>query len=276
MRIRLLPLIVLTVFGIVTCSAENVVAAAGKSEFEARTYQQVGGKTLPYLLLRPADYQPDSSKKYPLLIFLHGAGERGNDNRAQITHGKDFLLAAAKQHGCFVIAPQCPRNARWVEVDWSARSHLMSEKPSVPMGLLLDLLPKIRDEFAIDADRIYVMGLSMGGYGAWDMIQRHPDLLAVAVPICGGGDATKVERIARLPVWAFHGNQDPIVPTSRSHDMIEAMRKAGGSPRYTESPGVGHDVWGVAFGDPELAKWLFAQSRGKKKILTSSRGTEAK
>ena len=140
----------------------------------------------------------------------------------------------------------------------------MPEKPSVPMGLLLELLPKFRDEFAIDTDRIYVMGLSMGGYGTWDMIQRYPEMFAAAVPICGGGDATKAERIARMPVWAFHGNRDTVVPTSRSRDMIEAMRKAGGSPRYTESPGVGHGVWGVAFGDPELAKWLFAQRRGKK------------
>jgi len=107
------------------------------------------------------------------------------------------------------------------------------------------------------------MGLSMGGYGTWDMIQRNPQMFAAAVPICGGGDVTKAERIARLPVWAFHGNKDNVVPTSRSRDMIEAMRKAGGSPHYTESPGVGHGVWTVAFGDPELAKWLFAQRRGK-------------
>jgi predicted peptidase len=95
------------------------------------------------------------------------------------------------------------------------------------------------------------------------MIQRQPEMFAAAVPICGGGDVTKAERIARLPVWAFHGNQDTVVPTSRSRDMIEAMRKAGGSPRYTEAPGVGHGVWDVAFGNPELAKWLFAQCRGK-------------
>ena len=101
----------------------------------------------------------------------------------------------------------------------------MPEKPSVPMGLLLELLPKFRDEFAIDADRIYVMGLSMGGYGTWDMIQRHPEMFAAAVPICGGGDVTKAERIARLPVWAFHGDKDTVVPTSRSRDMIEACAR---------------------------------------------------
>ena len=262
MRLPFLALFVLTVFGIAACAAEKVAAAADNSEFEARTYQPPGGKKLPYLLLRPTGYRAEGGKKHPLLIFLHGAGERGSDNRAQITHGKDFLLAAAKRQGCFVIAPQCPPNARWVEVDWSARSHLMPEQPSVPMGLLLELLPKLCDEFAIDTDRIYVMGLSMGGYGTWDLIQRHPEMFAAAVPICGGGDVTKAERIARLPVWAYHGSQDTVVPTSRSRDMIEALRKAGGTPRYTEAPGVGHGVWGLAFSDPELAKWLFVQRRG--------------
>jgi predicted peptidase len=261
--IRAIPLIASTVLGISACSAGGI-AAAEKSEFEERNYQPAAGRALPYLLLRPRDYRSEGGRRHPLLVFLHGSGERGTDNRAQVVHGKDFLLAAAKQHGCFVIAPQCPPDARWVEVDWSAKSHLMPEKPSVPMGLLLELLPELRNEFAIDADRICVIGLSMGGYGTWDMVQRCPGLFAAAVPICGGGDVSKAERIARLPVWAFHGKQDTVVPTSRSGDMIEAMRKAGGSPRYTESPGVGHGVWDVAFGDPDLPKWLFAQRRAGK------------
>jgi predicted peptidase len=275
MKIRFLAIVVLTFLGFAR-SAEYALAATDKDGFETRTYQSAGENALAYLLLRPADYQPKSGKKYPLLVFLHGAGERGVDNRAQLRHGKDFLLAAAKQHECFVVAPQCPTKARWVEVDWTTKSHLMPEKPSVPMGLLLELLPKIRGEFVIDPDRIYVMGLSMGGYGTWDILHRCPDVFAAAVPICGGADVTKAEPIARLPVWAFHGAKDTLVPTSRSRDMIEAMRKAGGSPRYTELPGVGHDAWVAAFANADLPNWLFAQRREKKSPTTGSREADAK
>lgn len=260
---RCLTILVLSAFGIIACSIQLAAAGDATTNFEPRTYQGPQGQKLPYLLLKPADYRAEAGKRYPLLVFLHGAGERGTDNGLQILHGREFFLAAAKEHGCFVVAPQCPPNARWVEIDWAARSHRMPEKPSVPMGLLLDLLPKVMNEFAIDPQRVYVMGLSMGGYGTWDMIQRRPELFAAAVPICGGGDVTLAPSIARVPVWTFHGGRDGVVPTSRSRDMIEAMRKSGGKPRYTESPEVGHDEWNVAFKEPELAKWLFAQQRQK-------------
>lgn len=243
-------------------SLNNLRAAPPKPEFEARTYQGADGKSLPYLMLRPADYHADQGKKYPLLVFLHGAGERGNNNGPQVKLGRGFFLAAAK-HGCFVVAPQCPVKARWVEVDWGAKSHVMPEQPSVPMGLLLELLPKFMSEFAIDPDRVYVMGLSMGGYGTWDIIQRKPEMFAAAVPICGGGDVTKADRLTKLPIWAVHGGRDNVVPVSRSRDMIAAIRKAGGEPKYTEAPTVRHDAWNIAFGDPEIAKWLYAQRRAK-------------
>jgi len=238
-------------------------AAASTGDFEPRTYKDAAGKSLPYLLLRPAGYEPAGGKKHPLLVFLHGAGERGDDNRAQITHGKPFFLAAAKEHGCFVVAPQCPRNARWAEVDWSAKSHLMPEKPSEPMRLLMELLPTLAKEFTIDADRLYVMGLSMGGYGTWDAIQRYPGMFAAAVPICGGGDATGAATIAKTPVWAYHGDKDGAVPVSRSREMVEALRKAGAAPRYTELPNIGHNAWTFAFKDPQLPEWLFQQKRGR-------------
>ena len=251
------------IMGVALVRAAGAEAPKVNEEFEARVFSGAQGKSLPYLLLRPAGYDAQSGKKYPLLVFLHGAGERGVDNRAQITHGKKVFLAVAKEHGSFVIAPQCPPNARWVEVDWSAKSHLIPAEPSVPMGLLLELLPALEKEFAIDADRRYVMGLSMGGYGTWDLIQRWPAMFAAAVPVCGGGDVTKADRIARVPVWAFHGDKDGAVPVSRSRDMIAAIKKAGGAPRYTESPNIGHNVWNVAFREPELLPWLFAQKRGK-------------
>jgi predicted peptidase len=257
------PAICLIFFGILAFPFRLAAAAETKLNFEAKTHQGKSGQKLPYLLLRPADYKAEAEKKFPLLIFMHGAGERGDDNQAQIRHGKDFLLAATKEYQSFVFAPQCPADAKWVDVNWGAKSHLMPDEPAAPMALVWELLPQLMRELPIDPDRVYVMGLSMGGYATWDMLQRRPELFAAAVPICGGGDVTLVAKFARVPVWAFHGGRDTTVPTSRSRDMIAAMRKVGGEPRYTESPKIAHDEWNVAFKEPELAKWLFAQRREK-------------
>lgn len=232
--------------------------------FEARTYQAADGEKLPYLLLRPKDFDPASGKKCPLLVFLHGAGERGDNNRAQIVHGRPFFLNAAEKYGALVVAPQCPNNAQWVDVPWSAPRHTAPKAPSKPMKRLLELLDQLRKEYPIDADRNYVMGLSMGGFGTWDMIQRDPDRYAAAVPICGGGDTDLAARLAKLPVWVYHGAKDGVVMTSRSRDMVEAIRKAGGTPKYSELPSIGHNAWSIAFNDPELPGWLFAQKRGQK------------
>jgi predicted peptidase len=140
-------------------------------------------------------------------------------------------------------------------------THKMPEKPSSPAQLALDVIAEMQKEHPIDGDRLYVMGLSMGGYGTWDLIQRYPDLFAAAVPICGGGDESSADRI-KAPVWAFHGDQDQAVPVARSRNMIDALKKAGRQPKYTEYPGVGHDSWRNAFADKELLTWLFAQKRG--------------
>jgi len=234
-------------------------------EFQARELAAPDGGKLLYRLLVPPGYQANGAEtKHPLLIFLHGAGERGDDNQAQLKHGRALMESLARDYGCFVLAPQCPRNKRWVEVDWSARDHRLPEKPSKTMGQLLKLLETLQDEFRIDADRLYVMGLSMGGYGTWGMIQRDPGRFAAAVPICGGADTERAEEIKDVPIWCFHGAEDRAVPTQRSRDIIDAIRKAGGHPKYTEYPGVGHNSWDPAFKEPDLPKWLFAQSRKAK------------
>ena len=124
----------------------------------------------------------------------------------------------------------------------------------------MQMIAKMQKELPIDPKRLYVMGLSMGGYGTWDALQRYPEKFAAAVPICGGGDETAADRI-KAPVWAFHGDADGAVPVQRSRNMIEAIRKAGGKPKYTEYPGVGHNSWSAAFKDPELLKWLFSHHK---------------
>jgi predicted peptidase len=236
--------------------------AAAADALEARVYKS-GKESLPYRLLKPADY--DKSRKYPLVLFLHGAGERGTDNRKQLVHGvADFTTPVAmKDRPCFLVAPQCPNGKRWVEVDWSSKSHTMPTKPSDSMRLTMALLDELDKEFSIDASRVYVTGLSMGGYGTWDAVQRYPKRFAAAIPVCGGGDASDVKSVVAKPIWVFHGDKDDAVPVSRARDIVAALKKAGGSPKYTEYPNVGHNSWAATYRNPKVHEWLFEQKLEK-------------
>lgn len=235
-------------------AAEDQVEPHEDREFETHVYENKQGEQLPYRLLKPPDENLVKNGK-PLLIFLHGMGERGNDNEKQLVHGRAMMQAAVNKHGAVVLAPQCPVNDTWS--GWSDDSN----KPTSTAKLLLELLLQIEKQDDIDPDRIYIMGLSMGGYGVWSMIQRHPNKFAAAAPICGGGDSSKAEPIKNVPIWVFHGAEDEAVPVSRSREMIAALKQAGGDPKYTEYPNVGHDSWLPAFKEPDLLKWLFAQQR---------------
>jgi predicted peptidase len=231
-----------------------------RDRFVARSFED-RGFTLPYRLLKPKDY--DATQKYPLVVFLHGAGERGNDNFKQLVHGmndfaSDEIMA---KYPAFVIAPQCPDDRKWVEVDWTLESHTLPESPSVSLEATSHLIDALQKEFPIDASRIYLTGLSMGGYGAWDMLARQPELCAAAVPICGGGDPAVAARFKDVPLWAFHGDQDTAVKPKRSREMIAALKAAGGTPKYTEYPGVGHDSWTATYANPAVHAWLFAQRK---------------
>lgn len=262
-RIHLSGLLtVLGVLGVVMTeiATSNPVEAGDLDRFEARTYSADGGKLL-YRMLKPAKY--DANRKYPLVVFLHGAGERGNDNFAQLKHGMaDFASDKIMEaYPAFVIAPQCPTGEKWVDVDWSAAKHDMPEKAASATRLTLKLIDELQKEFSIDRDRLYITGLSMGGYGSWDAIQRHPELFAAAAPICGGGDPKHAAKIKSIPIWAFHGDKDTAVKVERSREMIDAIKAAGGSPKYTEYPGVGHDSWTATYKNPEVYAWLFAQKR---------------
>ena len=240
----------------------NVLSAQDhRDRFEPRVFQS-GDARLLYRLLLPKHVDP-SKTKYPLVLFLHGAGERGDDNRKQLVHGaaefaSDEVMA---QYPCFVVAPQCPSGQQWVDTPWSADRHTMPAKPSEPMRLTLELVEKLKSELPVDEERIYVTGLSMGGFGTWDAIQRSPRVFAAAAPVCGGGDTALAERIKEVPIWAFHGDTDTVVKPQRSRDMIAAIKAAGGSPRYTEYPKTGHDSWKATYANRELYAWMFAQRR---------------
>ncbi|HTJ79204.1 MAG TPA: prolyl oligopeptidase family serine peptidase [Rariglobus sp.] len=231
-------------------------------DFAFRTFSQEG-QTLPYRIYHPAVMEP--GKKYPLVLFMHGAGERGIDNR------KQFLRFAPtiefwKKYPCIVLAPQCPDLSQtikgegvWVQTSFGALKHTMNATPPWPMRLARALLAQTIKDNPVDTHRIYVTGLSMGGFATWDLIQRAPDEFAAAMPVCGGADLAFAPQLAHLPIWVFHGDADDTVPVSRSRDMVAALKAAGGHPVYTEFPGVGHGAWGPTYSTPEIWDWLFAQ-----------------
>lgn len=240
-------------------AGENTVI--GQGAFEKRTYRDAQGAELPYLWLAPAKPSGNEPSGHPLLVFLHGRGERGTDNQAQLTHGEAIMRSAAVEHGAFVLVPQCPPKRRWNCRKSKDTDRTLTPEPSVPLRMVSELIRQLKKDHPIDADRVYLMGLSMGGYGTWEFAQRWPEVVAAIVPICGGGDVARASRLARVPIWAFHGAADSVVPVSRSRDMIRAVREAGGKPKYTEYDGVDHDSWRRAFAEPGLLEWLFAQRR---------------
>lgn len=231
-----------------------------RDQLQKRVYCDAGGESIPYRLLVPADYDPQ--KKYPLILFLHGAGERGDNNEAQLVHAQVLRLATDESRPAFLVAPQCPRGSKWVEVSWNFKTpHETPKEPSTPMRLTLEVLDALDKEFSIDPDRRYVTGLSMGGFGTFDALVRRPDYFAAGIPICGGADDSRAKEIAHVACWVFHGSADGAVPVVRSRTAVEALKKAGGKPKYTEYEGLGHFVWGKAYEEPELLDWLLSQRR---------------
>ncbi len=226
------------------------------ASFDAKTYKSSKGESLSYRIHLPENM--DAKKLYPLVLFFHGAGERGNDNKKQLIHGtKDILAYSEKSNEpVIIVAPQCPKGEQWVNTPWGADSHKMPQKPSASMRLVIGLLQEIRGTYPVDASRIYVTGLSMGGFGTWDIIQRMPDTFAAAMPVCGGGDTDMASAIQKIPISVFHGGSDTVVKTKRSRDMVTALKTVGGKVKYTEYKGVGHNSWDKAYRDEEPMKWL--------------------
>jgi predicted peptidase len=247
-------------FAAVTFMSSLALSADNRDRFEARTFAD-GEFKLPYRLLKPKAY--DATQKYPLVIFLHGAGERGDDNQKQLVHGMNDFASdeVMAKYPAFVIAPQCPAGPKWSEVDWSGKSSTLPAEISPALAATLKAADALQKEFSIDPKRIYITGLSMGGYGVWDALARRPELFAAAAIICGGGDPAFAAKIKDVSIWAFHGADDKTVPVERSREMIDALKAAGGRPKYTEYSGVGHNSWAQTYSDPALYDWLFAQRK---------------
>jgi len=222
----------------------------------ARVFKGAQGRNLPYRLYVPENY--DKQKKYPLVLYLHGGGGRGDDNRKQIEGGNGYLVdllvsrSTQAKNPSIVVVPQSPGDG-WVGFD--------SITPSSYLSLVLDLIRDLENSYSIDVDRRYVLGQSMGGFGTFAIVTMQPNMFAAAVPLCGGGDESKAARIAHIPLWAFHGELDEAVRVERSRNMIAALTKAGGKPKYTEYKGEGHAIWTRVVREPELLPWMFSQKR---------------
>jgi predicted peptidase len=222
----------------VLSAAQILVAAANQKG--ARLDKQIR-VTMDYLLYLPPNYE--AKEKWPLMLFLHGGGERGCNLDLVKRHGPPKLIGKGKEFPFIVISPQCPEDRDW--------------EPFELTVLLDDAISKLK----VDKDRIFLTGLSMGGFGTWQLAAYAPDRFAAIVPICGGGDTIWAKRIAHLSVWVFHGAKDPGVPLKRSQDMVDALKKAGDNVNFTVYPDAGHDSWTATYDNPKLYEWLLEQKR---------------
>ncbi len=248
---------------VVMCAA-SVSSAA--DPYETREIEYTGGpyesEVFRYRLLKPANVE--AGKTYPLVLFLHGAGERGSDNAKQLKYLPQLLATDAYREKlpCYVLAPQCRNGKQWVNVPWGdVESSPLPKEPSHQLRVVTSILERTLKEESVDRDRIYLTGLSMGGFGTWDLAARRPEWFAAVAPVCGGGDEATAKTLADLPVWAFHGGADNVVKPVRSQRMVAAVKEAGGEPKYTEFPGVGHNSWTPAYEKTELLSWMFEQRR---------------
>ena len=238
--------------------ASSAAQATVPKEFVAKN-----GSKLLYRWHEPSVRKP--GEKYPLVVLLHGAGERGTNNVSQLVWGAIPLFDYMRKRGreFFFVAGQVPKGKQWVDVPWRGLDHRLPEKPSETMALLMELLSGLLEsESAIDQDRVYATGVSMGGYGTWDLVSRRTEWFAAAMPICGGADIRQAPKLRDLPVFIHHGDMDGAVPVWRGRSMIAALRNAGSHvARYTEYPGCGHDSWKPAYGDEKNLDWLFSKKR---------------
>ena len=227
----------------ISARGEDAKGRTKTGEFQTEVTVKVGYR---YSLYVPEGYDEAGSKKWPLIVFLHGSGERGEDLEVLARHGPPKMIANGHKFPAFVASPQAPNHSTW-------------EPHSIKA-----LVDAVIREHHIDENRIYITGISMGGYGVWDAVNTYPHLFAAAVPICGSAGVKFVaaERIKHVPVWIFHGADDTVVPAANSQRIYDALVEAGGTPKLTIYAGTGHDSWTQTYEDPDLWEWLFAQKRG--------------
>src|SRR3954454_16707579 len=230
--------------------------AAETNEVLVRSHTNSSGQVLLYRLLLPKNY--DSAKTYPVILYLHGAAARGHDNAEPLNWGPLLFLdpALREKYPFFLVVPQCPSNNGWSEFD--SRFFKESEPLVHSIDLLKSVLPA---QYKIDQKRRYITGVSMGGNAVWITMIRHPGFFAAAVPVCSGGNPRMVTgAAAQYPLWAFHSDDDHIIPVQSARDMVKAWKDHGGAPKYTEYTGLKHSSWKKAYIEMEMYDWLLRQT----------------
>ena len=231
-----------------------------KAEFTGKN-----GMALPYRILYPENYDP--AQKYPLVLFLHGGGERGTDNEKQLIHGAKLFLQPENRakYPCIVVAPQCPEAHYWASVKFERTQYPLNldfnyaYPVQPPLESAVELVRQMIKDKKADKKRIYIMGLSMGGMGTLEAVYRNRKLFAAAAPICGGGDTKAYsKKTAKTRFWLFHGDVDGVIPVKHSREMSGRLQELKADVKYTEYPGVNHNSWENAFAEPGLLDWMFS------------------
>ena len=243
------------------------IYAQDNSLFESKVYVK-NKDSLHYRILYPQNFKKDSV--YPLVLFLHGAGERGDDNIKQLTHGSSVFLKDSnrKENPAIVIFPQCPKEDYWASVTVDRSTNPIgldfnyANGPTKSLGLVMDLLDETIKKGQVKESQVYIVGLSMGGMGTYELLWRKPELFAAAIAICGAGEPESVKNYAStIPIWAFHGAKDNVVEPQRSLQMITSILNYGGFPKFILYEDANHNSWDPAFKEPDLLPWLFSHKK---------------
>ena len=218
-------------------------ASSGRQEPQSVTKEIRKTVTINYLLYLPREYDEDKGKRWPLILFLHGAGERGTDLNKVKAYGPPKIVAEGRDMPFIIVSPQVPERATW--------------DPDALDALLDDLIKG----YAVDQDRVYLTGVSMGGAGTWRLASAYPERFAAIAPICGWGDPGMARRIGSIPTWVFHGAKDDVVPLRASQEMVDALKQAGNEPKFTIYPETGHDSWTETYNNPAVFEWFLSHKR---------------
>jgi predicted peptidase len=256
---KLIMVLILT-FPMISKIKSQELSLFEKKEFIKRN------DTLRYRIMYPLNF--DRTKKYPLIVFLHGSGECGKDNSAQLTHGGEFFAKEVNRlnYPAIVIFPQCPNNSSWVnyeEINNPDNTNIFNffpfKEPTKPMELTIKLIKQTLKESYVDKKRVYIGGLSLGGMATFEILYRYPKIFAAAIPMCGGGNPESASKYAKkVKLWVFHGAKDDVVLPKYSEKMVEAIKKVGGEVKFTLYPDANHNCWDSAFAEPNLLPWLFS------------------